>query len=162
MKILVMSDSHGRRDLVQKCIEQHPDVEAVMFLGDVLYDIKGMDTTFPDKQFFCVKGNCDAGSKEPAERLVTLQGTGILLTHGHAHGVKYGVNALIGYSRRIGAKIALFGHTHVAYNSYHDGIYVLNPGSLAYPRDCSKPSYGLIEITPQGILTNTPDFCQFR
>lgn len=162
MKILVMSDSHGRRDLVKKCIRQHPDTEAVLFLGDVLIDIKGMETVFPEKQFYCVSGNCDYESDVPKERLVTLQGTGILLTHGHAHGVKYGINALVEYARKIGAKIALFGHTHVPYNMYHDGIYVLNPGSLAYPRDFSKPSYGLIEITPKGILTNTPDFVQFR
>lgn len=162
MKILVMSDSHGRRDLVQKCIQQHPDTEAVLFLGDVLVDIKGMEKIFPEKQFYCVKGNCDFGSDVPAERLITLQGTGILLTHGHAHGVKYGINALVGYARKIGAKIALYGHTHVPYNTYHDGIYVMNPGSLAYPRDYSKPSYGLIEITPKGILMNTPDFNPFR
>ena len=138
MKILVMSDSHGRRDLVKKCIRQHPDTEAVLFLGDVLIDIKGMEAVFTEKQFYCVSGNCDYGSDVPKERLITLQGTQILLTHGHAHGVNYGINM------------------------YHDGIYVLNPGSLAYPRDFSKPSYGLIEITPKGILTNTPDFVQFR
>ncbi len=161
MKILVMSDSHGRSDLVRKCITQHPDVQAVFFLGDLLGDIRGMDKLFPDKQFYFVRGNCDFGSDVPAELLVTLQGTGILLTHGHAHGVKYGLNGLIDYARKKGAKIALYGHTHVPYNKYHDGIYVLNPGSLAFPRDYSKPSYGLIEITSQGILTNTPDFYQF-
>ena len=135
MKILIMSDSHGRRDLVLKCIEQHPDN---------------------------VKGNCDYGSDVPAELLVTLQGTEILLTHGHAHGINYGINALLAYSRKIGAKIALFGHTHVPYNQYHDGIYMLNPGSIAFPRDCSRPSYGLIDITPKGIITNTANFNQFK
>ena len=161
MKILAMSDSHGRSDLVQKCIAQHPDAEAVLFLGDVLIDMKGMDKKFPDKQFYCVRGNCDYDTEVPLERLVTLQGTGILLTHGHAHSVYYGLNALIACARKNGAKIALFGHTHVPYNQYHDGIYVLNPGSLSRPRDCSRPSYGMIEITPKGILTNTSDFNQF-
>ena len=161
MKILVMADSHGRSDLVQKCIEQHPDTQAVLFLGDVLFDVKGMDKRFPDKQFHCVRGNCDFDSDVPLERLVTLQGTEILLTHGHAHGVNYGLDALVGYARKKGAKIALFGHTHVPFNKYLDGIYVLNPGSLSRPRDGSRPSYGLIEITPRGILTNTSDFNQF-
>lgn len=162
MKILVMSDTHGRRDLVQKCIGQHPDAEAVLFLGDVLSDIRGMEKIFPEKQFYSVKGNCDFGSDVPAQMLVTLQGTEILLTHGHAHGVNYGLDGLIGCARRTGAKIALYGHTHVPYNSYHEGIYVLNPGSLAFPRNFSKQSYGLIEITSKGIITNTPDFVQFR
>lgn len=158
MKILVMSDSHGRRDLVEKCIVQHPDAQVVLFLGDVLADIRNMDQKFTNREFYYVKGNCDFGSDVPAELLITLEGTGILLTHGHAHGVKYGLNGLIDHARKKGAKIALYGHTHVPYNQYHDGIYVLNPGSLAYPRNYSTPSYGLIEITPKGILTNTPDF----
>ena len=161
MKILVMSDSHGRSDLVQKCIEQHPDSHAVLFLGDVLLDMRGLDIKYPDRQFFCVRGNCDFDTDVPLERLVTLQGTGILMTHGHAHGIYRGLDALIACARTKGAKIALFGHTHVPYNQYHEGIYVLNPGSLSRPRDCSRPSYGLIEITPRGILTNTSDFNQF-
>ena len=162
MKILVMSDSHGRGNLVAKCIQQHPDVQVVFHLGDLVGDVRGLDMVFPDKQFFIVKGNCDFGSDAPAELVVTLEGTKILLTHGHAHGVKYGPEGLVGCARKNGAKIALFGHTHVHYNEYHNGIYVLNPGSLAQPRDCSRASYGLIEITPQGILTNTCEFVQYR
>ncbi len=162
MKILVMSDSHGRRDLVMKCIRQHPDVQAVIHLGDLVSDIKDAEKSFPELAFYYVKGNCDFGSNVPAERLITLEGTGILLTHGHTQGVKYGVSGLVGTARKNGAVIALFGHTHVPYNKYHNGIYVLNPGSLSSPRDCSRPSYGLIEITPQGILTNTPEFVQHR
>ena len=161
MKILVMSDSHGRSDLVRKCILQHPDADAVFFLGDVLLDIRGIDEMFPDKRFYCVRGNCDYDSDVPLEQLVTLQGTGMLLTHGHAHGVNYGLDTLIAYARKKEARIALFGHTHVPYNQYHEGIYVLNPGSLSRPRDCSRPSYGLIEITSHGILTNTADFNPF-
>ena len=162
MKILVMSDSHGRRDLVMKCIQQHPDVQVVMHLGDLVRDIADMEQSFPDKRFYYVRGNCDFGSDVPAERLVTLEGTGILLTHGHAHGVKYGPEGLVGCARKKEAKIALFGHTHVPCNEYHNGIYVLNPGSLAQPRDCSRASSGLIEITPKGILTNTSEFVQYR
>lgn len=161
MKILVMSDSHGRRDLVKKCIEQHPDVQAVFHLGDLASDVRKMEKSFPDKKFYYVRGNCDFGDSAPTERLVTLEGTGILLTHGHVHRVKYGLSTLLVCAGDMGAKIALFGHTHVPYNKYHDGIYVMNPGSLAYPRDSSRPSYGLIEITPKGILINTADFNQF-
>lgn len=161
MKILVLSDTHGRRDLVKKCIEQHPDVQAVLHLGDIVSDFNGMEQFFPDKKFFCVRGNCDYGSDVPAERLVRLGGTLILMTHGHLHGVNYSTTHLVGIAAQKHAKIALYGHTHVPYNMYHDGIYVLNPGSLAFPRDCNGPSYGLIEITPKGILTNTAKFNQF-
>lgn len=162
MKILVMSDSHGRSDLVRKCIEQHPDVQAVFHLGDLAPDIRKMEQLFPDKQFYSVRGNCDFSETDvPVERLVTLEGTGILLTHGHAHYVNYSLGTLLRCAKDKGAQIALYGHTHVPYNMYHDGIYVMNPGSLTYPRNGSRPSYGLIEITSKGILINTADFNQF-
>ncbi len=160
MKILVMSDSHGRRDLVKRCIEKHSDVGIVLHLGDTVVDIMDMDRIFPDKQIVYVRGNCDYPRKEPLSACVEAEGTRIFLTHGHAHAVKYGLNVLMSEARKNGAQIALYGHTHVPYNQYHDGLYVMNPGSLALPRDSSRASYGLIEICPQGIMTNIVELRQ--
>lgn len=160
MKILVMSDSHGRRDLVRKCIEKHSDVGIVLHLGDNVFDIEDMDHIFPDKRIVYVRGNGDYMRKEPLTACVETDGVRIFLTHGHIHGVNYSLNALINDARKNGAQIALYGHTHVPYNKYHDGLYVMNPGSLALPRDSSRAGYGLIEICPQGIMTNIVEFRQ--
>ena len=100
MKILVMSDSHGRRDLVRKCIEKHSDVGIVLHLGDNVFDIENMDDIFPDKRIVYVRGNCDETRKGPLTACVEADGVRIFLTHGHAHAVKYGLNVLMSEARK--------------------------------------------------------------
>ena len=50
------------------------------------------------------------------------------------------------------ADIVMFGHTHKPHLEYcEDGLVVLNPGSLSYPRqDGRKPSYMLMELDRNG------------
>ena len=40
MRIVVMSDSHGRADRVKQVIEQQPQAELFIFLGDGLRDFR--------------------------------------------------------------------------------------------------------------------------
>lgn len=154
MKILVMSDSHGRRDLVEKYIRQNSQAEVVIHLGDYVDDFEGMRFNFSDRMFINVRGNCDFNRDVPLVQIVTFDGVKIFLAHGHTYGVKYSLHTLMKAARNEEAQICLYGHTHESYNKYHDGLYVMNPGSLAYPRGSSYASYGLIEICPQGIITN--------
>ena len=60
------------------------------------------------------------------------------------------VQPLVCAARERKAQVALFGHTHHALEEYDDGLYLLNPGSL----NSWEPSYGTVDITPQGIVTN--------
>ena len=48
------------------------------------------------------------------------------------------------------ADIVLYGHTHIAYTGYEDGLYILNPGT-ARP---AGGSYGMVDITPAGVVLN--------
>lgn len=162
MKILVMSDSHNRRDLVEKCIRQNPAADVVIHLGDVVTDIETMPSQFPEKTFFYVHGNCDWRTEVSATQCITLAGVNVFLTHGHRQGVKYGLTTLMAIARQNEAGICLYGHTHEPYNKYHDGLYVMNPGSLSEPRNASYPSFGLIDIVPQGIVTNIVRFDRFH
>ena len=73
------------------------------------------------------------------------------MTHGHKYGVKYSLEPLLQAAEQQGCKIAVYGHTHLAHEAYRNGIYLLNPGCLCGSR--AKPSYGIIDLTPQGILT---------
>ena len=66
---------------------------------------------------------------------------------------KYGkkVDTIIEEARSRNADIVMFGHTHKPYFSQKDGLTVLNPGSLSYPRqDGRKPSYMVMEIDEEG------------
>ena len=80
----------------------------------------------------------------------TAQGVKIFYTHGHYYGVKSGLYTFACAARERGAQVALYGHTHNALEDYDDGLYLLNPGSL----NSWEATYGTVDITPQGIVTN--------
>ncbi len=146
MRILVISDSHGRHSRIEAAIEAQPDARHIFFLGDRLEDIDGFEAFYPDRSFYCVPGNCDFLSSEQTTRIVTLSGRKILYTHGHEFGVKMGNARLISYAKQRGADIVLYGHTHEAKTQYEDGMYIVNPGSIGK----GSASYAVIDLEPNG------------
>lgn len=151
MRILVLSDSHRRSGTVQKIIDAQPTARQVFFLGDVTRDIDEMPRRFPEKEFFIVSGNCDGDSLYPNADLAVVGGVHIFYTHGHTYGVKYGTERLREAAAARNCGIALFGHTHCAYTSYENGIWLVNPGSCAEGRGGGN-SYAVIDLEPNGIL----------
>ena len=87
----------------------------------------------------------------PDDTVVEVGGVKIFFCHGHTRMVGSGTGLLEQAAREAGCKIALFGHTHVSCCRYQEGLYVMNPGSPAQPRD-GRRSYGIIDITPSGTL----------
>ena len=151
MRITVISDSHRRRSAVRKILEQQQASQHVFFLGDVVSDIEDLRMDFPGKQFYIVCGNCDSFSLYPSSGIEVLAGKKIFYTHGHMLGVKHGTERLFAHAKATGCQIALFGHTHVSQIVYEDGVYLVNPGSCAQPRD-GAPSYAVIDIMETGIM----------
>ncbi len=150
MRILVMSDSHGDPMGVREALLAQPGAEAVIFCGDGLTDVENLRSSFPEKAFYMVKGNCDWVSNLNTVGTVTFEGVKIFYTHGHIQNVKFGENEIISAARGAGANILLYGHTHVAKTDYDDGLYIMNPGSL----HGGFGTYGIIDITKNGIVTN--------
>lgn len=158
MKIIVFSDSHGSYAAVQSIMDKNPDADMYIFLGDGESEVEKMLVDYPDRDIRYVCGNCDHSSFAPPSLVIeTESGVNILAVHGHRHGVKLGTDYLCDMAMDNDCQIALYGHTHSRYNSYDNGIYVMSPGSCALPRDGLKPSFGLIDISPAGILTNVAD-----
>lgn len=155
MTILVVSDTHGAKGRLRTLLETRKDIDAFIFLGDGLGSVNTVMEDYPDIPFYAVRGNCDT-TLIPSETLgfIELAGKKILFTHGHLYGAKYSTEMLIDKAKNMGADIVLFGHTHERYENYTDGIYIMNPGSLERPRH-GDASYGIIEITKAGIMTNT-------
>ncbi len=109
-------------------------------------------SAFPHKQFLIVAGNNDYSSEFPTESETVLAGKRIFYAHGHTYYVKFGISNIIGEAKRRKADILLFGHTHFAYTSYEDGLYIMNPGSVGHPAQ-GRPTYGVVDITGAGIVT---------
>lgn len=151
MRLAVISDTHGRAELISRVLLRESEAKEVFFLGDVVSDIEKIIPEFPDRIFRIVHGNCDYFSNYPLFDIVEYPFATVYFTHGHRYGVKYGTEGLLHSAKGAGANIALYGHTHIASVGYKDGVFLVNGGSLALPRD-GKPSYAVIDITDKGIL----------
>lgn len=151
MRIIVISDSHGRTGAIDKILSAQPDAKTVFFLGDNTRDIEDFEYLYPDKRFCVVSGNCDYNSFMPTTGVDTVEGVKIFYTHGHTLNVKYTTDYLLKAAKQNDCKIALFGHTHISKILYEDEVYLVNPGSVSRSRNGST-SYAVIDITEKGIM----------
>ena len=156
IKCLVLSDSHGRVDLLRRAIGRQPTVDALIFLGDGLFDLEEVRSSVsPQTAIFAVRGNCDyaldyLGTSVGKLDSITLGGKKIVFTHGDLYGVKYGLDGLVRLAENTGADIVLYGHTHKPCEQYLDGVYYFNPGTVGGGLDGS--SCGVLTITENGVL----------
>ena len=146
MRILVLSDSHGRAGNIYDAVEKHPEAEVIVFLGDGERDFENAEFLIKDKRVIKVAGNCDFYSDLPLCEIVTLGGKRVYCTHGHSECVKFGTGNLISCARAQKADIVLYGHTHVGVSAFEDGLHIFNPGSL---RD---GNYGVVDIVSGGVI----------
>ena len=117
--------------------------DAVIHLGDHLEDAESMESVFSGVDFYHVPGNCDFFTCAPPSLTVSLDGVRIFLTHGHLFGVKSGLTRLTLEARRVGAQLALFGHTHIQHLEERGGITLLNPGTAGR---FGHSGYAVVEI----------------
>ncbi len=147
MKILVFSDSHGDTLNMKLAVEQErPD--RIFHLGDVVRDAQNLGAIFPDIPLEHVCGNCDFAIGAPNQLIADAKGRRMLLTHGHLYQVKLGIGSAVQAARKAGVDVLAFGHTHEALCTLHDGLWILNPGSI---RGGFKPSYGVILLENDAI-----------
>ena len=149
-KVLVISDTHGRTDNLDKILPLVKPLDQLIHLGDVGRDVEYIEVIAECPCCF-VSGNNDFYSTLPRERLIKLNGVPVFLTHGHYYYVNSRKDFVRSAAVQRGAKIALFGHTHVPYLEEDETILVANPGSLSLPRQEGHcPTYMLLYIAEDG------------
>ena len=148
MKILVVSDTHGRWGALYNVIQAHPDAKSVIHLGDGYADLERIRPSFPDRVMVGVAGNCDilAPSGVRSSCVINAEGIDIFFTHGHAYRVKTGEGMVEQAARARNARICLYGHTHTPVCEQRGDMYIMNPGSIGEPRR-GIPTCGIIEIS---------------
>lgn len=152
MRILVLSDSHGRVGALDRIIEKEQSAFHIFFLGDVIRDIENLVHLHSDRNFHIVSGNCDYFSTYPAFDFARVGETKILFSHGHTFSVRSGdTGRLVNFAAENECSITLYGHTHVPDIDYKDGIYIVNPGSVGRSREGAE-SYAVLDISKSGVL----------
>lgn len=152
MKIIVMSDTHGTLDLAEDIIVEMEQIDCLIHLGDHYEDAVSIGRCM-DINVVAVKGNCDRDQVK-RDTVLELEGHRLFLTHGHQYGVKTDLNKVYYKALELSCDIVLFGHTHMPVNIKHNGVLIMNPGSLSLPRGGSKASYGIIEINGKYVSSN--------
>ncbi len=166
MKLIVVSDIHGRSERLTEVLKMHRDADALIFLGDGLRDIWRADADTYGFPVYSVRGNCDGlslfgvNADAPDELTVSFESFKFLIMHGHTRNVKGGEGRAVAAALEAGADVLLYGHTHEAVERYlPEGseilfgksgkpLYIFNPGSLGDRR----AEFGIIEIRGGQIL----------
>ena len=143
--IIVMSDSHGDRSIVEAIKDKYlGKADGIFHNGDS--KLKSDDPVW--EGIHVVQGNMDFYDGYP-ERLVTQLGpTRIIQTHGHLFQINFSFQKLDLWAQEEEADICLYGHLHIP-DAWKEGrTLFVNPGSVSQPRGLIREClYAKIEIT---------------
>jgi len=149
VRVGILSDSHGDLKRAKQAVAEMGPVDLLLHAGDHYRDAIRLGELY-GIEIKAVAGNCDLNAPGPVEEVLEIQGRRIYLTHGHLYGVKHGLMRLFYRTCEVGAEIVIFGHTHAAQRGEIEGIYFLNPGSIARPRIAGKSTYAVLEFRAPG------------
>lgn len=150
MRVLIISDTHGRHANLKKVFEKEGAVDLVIHLGDA-EGCEDYIEAIAGCPLEIVSGNSDFFSSLCQEKELELGRYKILITHGHYYNVNAGMEDIKKEAEGRGCDIVMFGHTHRPMVHYGKKVIALNPGSLSYPRQEGKqPSYIIMEIDENG------------
>lgn len=150
MKILIISDSHGMTSKLEKVMEKAGKADMLIHLGDVERDVE-----YIRKHAGCethiIAGNNDFNGNIPKEEILQIGKYKVWITHGHRYHVNWDLDVIADEAASLGMDIVMFGHTHVPVVAYKDNVILVNPGSIAFPRqDNRKTSYMIMELDGEG------------
>lgn len=155
MRIGIISDTHGSLTAFEKVMAHLQDIDLLIHAGDVLYH--GPRNPLPEGYnpatlaerlhalaipHILVKGNVDADVDDwvlpyplPPYALVQNGNLRIVVYHGFQHN---SVEEKVAFGQRFHARVLIQGHTHQPVLTETNGVILLNPGSVALPKQESK------------------------
>lgn len=157
LRILIMSDSHGRNENVELAIaqvrEEIGEFQMLIHLGDV-GDAREIES-LAGVPCYIVRGNTDYDAKLLNANVIEAGGHRIFATHGHLYQVDMRLDLLRFAALENDCDIAMYGHTHVPYlEEDPDDVTILNPGSISKPRQADHHyTYMVMEIDDEDEVT---------
>ncbi|MBQ8412599.1 MAG: metallophosphoesterase [Lachnospiraceae bacterium] len=153
-RVLILSDSHGRNENIQKAIEKAGKIDLMIHLGDVGREYLQVER-MAGVPTYMVAGNNDYGGLLRDMCVIYIGSHKVLLTHGHRQGVHFGVDRLRYLALENECDIAMYGHTHVPFLDEGD-VTILNPGSISLPRQMGyKKTFMIMEIDEEENISYT-------
>ncbi|MFA4985838.1 MAG: YfcE family phosphodiesterase [Candidatus Brocadiia bacterium] len=147
MKLLVLSDSHGKKfeDISPLFPPDWAECDAVVHCGDIesMSFLDSLYAYFPTA--YVVRGNCDKYDHEdlPGTLLFRVGSVCVAVVHGNS--ARHTPHGLIASFLPERPDLLLFGHTHRRFAEVVEGVLCINPGSVARPRD-GRASLAVVEI----------------
>lgn len=152
MKIIIVSDNHGRVQPLIDVMQLHQDAVAFIHCGD---------SELPSEYlqgYAGVRGNNDFYSEMPESKIVQIENHRIFVVHGHRLLYMGNRELLVNKAKQNDCDIICFGHTHIFEHQKIDGIDIINPGSISRNRDGSPPCYAILEINGDMINIYKEDY----
>ncbi|BDR64801.1 phosphodiesterase [Clostridium tetani] len=169
MKLFFISDIHGSSYYLEKVINIYEKEKAdyLVILGDELYH--GARNPLPKEynpkkvaeilnkyknKIIAVRGNCDSEVDQMVLNypimsdysIILYNNRRLFLTHGHI----YNKNNLPTISN---GDVFIYGHTHVPLAKRINNIFIINPGSITFPKENTPHCYGILENNTFKIKT---------
>ena len=150
MRVMIVSDTHGRHGNLDAALEREGKIDMLLHLGDV-EDGEHYIEAVAECPVHILAGNNDFFSYLPGEKEIQIGKYRVFMTHGHTYYVSMNTKRLRQEALVRNVDIVMFGHTHKPYLDLDGEVVVLNPGSIAYPRQEGRQgTYIMMEIDSDG------------
>ena len=157
MRVLIVSDTHGKHAGLDKALEEAGNIDMFIHLGDVEGGEDYIEAVVGCEKHM-VKGNNDFFSDLPREEEFNIGKHKVFISHGHSYYVSLDPEHIRQEGESRNADTVMFGHTHRPFWEKKNGVIVLNPGSLSFPRqEGRRGSYMIMETDGE----KEPIFQQF-
>lgn len=165
-RLLIISDSHGKIQILSQIIEQYgPACDALVFCGDGASDLvtflnnansnKKILKKIPPVIAF-VRGNGDSsrytvnfGNKIleiPSSQVLTANHKNFYIVHGHNQGINWGFEQCGMEAQFSGCNRIFYGHTHITAEETVGDFTFVNPGSCSRPRGGQPACFAIATV----------------
>lgn len=150
MKIVVLSDTHipkRAKNLPSRLVKELKTADGIIHAGDwqSLEMVHQLQSYAPVNGVY---GNTDGNDIKtifPEKNILKLNGYTIGIVHGHGPRKTTERRAAESFSEEK-PDIVIFGHSHIPFLRYVNGMLLFNPGSPTDKRKCPMYSFGILTL----------------
>lgn len=161
MKIFFIADIHGSLYYTKKALEIFLKEKAdyIVILGDELYhgarnplpleynpkEVALLLNKYSDK-IIAVRGNCDSEVDEmvldfpmmATYSFILYNDRRLFVTHGHIYNES-------NLPKLRAGDVFIYGHSHIPIAEKKENIFIINPGSITFPKENNPNSYAILQ-----------------